>query len=314
MSSAIVLVYDHPVAEYENVPWLNHWLAGQLSDETRRNYCSDIEQFMEWSEGRDLTEIKRNDIYEYRSWLVHHEKKYKTTTINRKLTSIRQLFAEAVKQGMIGVSPADGIRGFKGDTIYYSSTKSPEEGQVMQLLDNLNGDDPVSLRDRAILYILFAMGLRRAELCGLTLGSIATDQGHLVLRVTGKGNKRREITLPLSVYGAIKRWTDAMYRESAPKSTPLFQGLKKNGHWKVEGKPLTGDDLYYIVTKRFSEVGIEDCSPHSCRHFFLTYILRHGASIYECQAIAGHNSVASTERYVANAKNLDSSAAKFVDF
>jgi site-specific recombinase XerD len=289
------------------------WLAGQLSDNTSRAYAGDITQFLEFIGHRDLAAITREDIFRYRHWL---NEQYKPSTVNRRMTAVRQLFSEAVLHRVIDQSPAEGIRGHKSEG-NYSPTKAPTKEQVTALLDSMRGDDMTDVRDLALIYVMASMGLRRDEVARLTVGSITEKQGYTVLQVMGKGSKRRDITIPENTLSAVRKWLNAVSEEKKriPADTPLFCEIKKNGTWHaLKNKPLTPNGIYYILTKRFAAVDIEGCSPHSLRGFFLTYAIQNGASVYDAQLMAGHADPRTTERYIKRMDALDSSAAKYIDF
>lgn len=283
------------------------WLAGQLSGETARAYASDIRQFVEVV-GKDLCAVGRSDMMDYRRWLVE---RYKPATVNRKLSAVRQLFAEAVRHEVMDRSPADGLKGHRTEG-NYSPTKSPSEEQVFALLDSVNGDDLLNVRDKAMLYVMLGMGLRRHEVAQLAVSSIAEDQGYPVLHVLGKGNKRRKVTIPDNVLSAVRR----LIRDGAlTGDAPLFQEVKRMGRrHRFSGKAISANGIYHVVRKRCEAVGIDGVSPHGFRHFLVTYLIEHGASIYDAQQVAGHADVKTTQRYVNRANNLASSAAKFVQF
>lgn len=283
-----------------------HWLAGQLSDHTRKAYSGDIQQFLDWFGSRDLTLVCRDDIHRYRAYLV---KTYKPATINRKLSSIRQLFKEAVLQGMIDSSPAQSIKGHKIDA-GHSSTKAPSVAQVRALLDSVSGVSLIEIRDQAIIYITAGMGLRRQEVVDLVVSDIQQDQGYTVLSVRGKGNKVRRLPFPPNVLAAVRVWIDAAKLSG---SKPIFQGLDKVGcEYILSGKALHPNGIAHILKVRMNAVGIEGCSPHSLRHYCITDIIRNGCDIYKAQKWAGHSDPRTTERYDRAHDDLANSAANFV--
>lgn len=285
------------------------WLAGQLSPHTARAYTADLEQFAGFV-ACDLAAVRREDLFRYRAWLMGQ---YAPATVNRKLAAVRQLYAEAVRHGVLLHSPADGLRGCRGEG-NYRATKSPSDEQVRALLDSLKADGTVyGSRDLAMLYVMVGMGLRREEVSLLTVGSISEHSGHEVLEVIGKGNKRRRLTMPIGVSAAVRAWLGVRFEGTPPPDAPLFPEIKNKGQW-IGRRALTPNGIYYVTLRRFQAAGIEGCSPHSCRHYFLTYVLTHGASLYQTQQMAGHTDPRTTEGYLHTAEGLDSSAASFVDF
>jgi integrase/recombinase XerD len=282
------------------------WLAGQLSDHTKRAYRTDVEQFLDWFGTYDLAAVTRSDIFRYRDVLNN---KYAPATMNRKLSSVRQLMLEAVRNGVIAFNPADGIKGHKTNG-QYSTTKAPSRVQVVALKESLSGSSLIDIRDKAIISMLAGLALRRDELVNLKVNSIGHDQGFNVLTVLGKGSKWRRIDIRPQIMDSITSWLAA---SGISGDEPLFQGIELNTK-KLSGKALTGNGVYHIVTVRMNAVGIVECSPHSLRHFFATEALHNGADLYKVQRFLGHADPKTTERYDRAQDDLNSSASAFVDF
>jgi site-specific recombinase XerD len=282
------------------------WLAGQLSGNTSVAYAGDIRQFIDWFGSSDLQAVRRDDIYRYRAWLVQQ---FRPATTNRKLTAIRQLFKEAVLQGVMSFNPSEGIKGHKSEG-NYSETKAPSLEQVQAMLDGLNTDSLIDIRDRAMLYLMASMGLRREEVANLSVCCIVQDQGYTVLDIVGKGNKRRRNVIPTNALNAVRKW---IYKADLQPNEPLFQAITRVKTKHVRAcKPLHVNGIYHIVGKRFEQFGIMDCSPHSLRHFNATDLLRQGADIYKVQRWLGHSDPRTTERYNRAQDDLSNSAAQFV--
>lgn len=292
--------------------WSESWLAGQLSPNTTRAYTADIRQFVAFIGHRDLAAVRRTDLLRYLQLLTGKVDvgDYSPKTVNRKLSAVRQLFAEAVRHELIDRSPADGIRGYKSEG-NFSPTKAPAVEQVIALLDSLDTDALQDVRDRAILYVMFGMGLRREEVADLRASDLSEHEGQAVLDALGKGSKRRRQAVPHTVLAAVRRW-QAM--TGIVDYDALFQPFPLNGECRPTGSSLTPNGLYDIVMRRFRAAGWTDCSPHSARHFFITYVIKHGASIFQAQQMAGHADPRTTERYIRSSDDLANSAAKFIDF
>lgn len=284
----------------------DHWLAGQLSDNTRKAYSTDIRQFLDWFGSNDLALVCRDDIHRYRAWLVDH---FEPASVNRKLSSIRQLFREAVLQRIIDASPAEGIKGHKVDSSY-SSTKSPSKEQLMKLIESMSGPELVDIRDKAIIYVMATMGLRRQEVVDLVVSDIQEDQGYSVLCVTGKGNKRSRNPIPPNTLAAVRALIDVANLKGRE---PLFQGIRNvGGACRLTGKALHANGLVHVIKARFESAGIKDCSPHSLRHFCITEMLRNGCDIYKAQRWVRHADPRTTERYDRAQDDLSNSAASYI--
>lgn len=283
------------------------WIAGQLSEHTARAYISDVKQFVTWYGSPDISTVKREDILRFRGWLVEQ---FKPATVNRKLSAVRQLMSEAVLRGVIGTNPTDSIKGHRMEG-QYSSTKAPTVAQVRALLSAVEGDSLIAVRDCALISMLCRLGLRRDEAARLTIGSIGENQGHIVINIRGKGNKERQLKLIGPALAAVRRLVGAI---GGGPETPLFQEVKRNGSiYYMTGQALTGNGIYYIVTRRMAAAGIEGCSPHSLRHFFITECRRNGCDLHKAQRAAGHADPRTTERYDRSWQDLDDSATDYIN-
>lgn len=287
---------------------LQEWVAGQLSPQTRRAYQTDLSHFVGFMGTPDLSAVRREDIYRYRARLV--EQGYAPATVNRRMSAVRQLFGEAVRHGLIDSNPAEGVKGYKSEG-NYSTTKCPTEDQVRALLNSLEGDSPLDRRDRAMVYLTATLGLRRDEVTRLTVDSLVEDQGVWCLEIRGKGNKRRREAIPDSALIAVRQWIEAAGLEG---QSPLFPSITKNGGWHIGTAPMTGNGVWYVLSRRMQAVGIEGCSPHSLRHFAITYLLTHGMELWRVQRLAGHSDPSTTQRYNQARQDHDNSARRYVRF
>ncbi len=283
---------------------LDSWLAGQLSGNTRRTYANCIRQFMEFA-GHDLALVTREQVYEYRALLVS---KYAPKTVNLHLSAIRQMFTEAVRHGMIDRSPADGVKGHKA-TGPRVRTSCPSVEQVRAMLTSIP-DTPQGIRDRAMLSLMVNMGLRREEVVNLTGSSVVTDSGITCLDITGKGEKTRREPIPASALTALRQWFDLA---GIGPDVPIFREVRMNGAVHVGDRRLSTEAVYRIVGKYMDRVGIEG-SPHSLRHFYITEMVRRGASIDRVQRAAGHADIKTTQQYIHADQDLRDSAANYMDF
>lgn len=312
---ALAVINNLPVRE----DFRESWLAGQLSGHTARAYEGDIRQFLEFIGGDNISAVRRQDLFRFRAWLMESlpqgdgtfKPRFKPATINRKLSAVRQLFAEAVRHGIIDRSPAEGMKGYKTAGIS-SSTRAPSEEQVTALLESMGGDSLPDMRDYAMIYVMAGMGLRRSEVSQIRTGDFGEDQGIPVLTVHGKGNKERRLRVPETVLGAVRRWTDAVFE--GLEDVPVFQELIRNGGYHLSGKALTPNGIYHVTRRRLASQGIENLSCHSFRHFCLTYLFRAGCDLYKAQTYAGHSDPRTTQRYDHSREDLDSSAANYINF
>ena len=278
------------------------------SPHTLRSYRNDLEQFREYISPPDAPEMQPRDIDHriIREFLGHlHDRQLQKRSMARKLASLRSLFKFCAREGLVRDNPArlvstprlptripavlsaEEMNAFldrlaSGDIAPppRRSKSSPESGLLLQ-------------RDRAILELLYASGLRVSELTGLDLGDV--DRKQLMLRVIGKGNKERVIP-----YGAKAEQALTAYQ---PIRARLLRQAGARGHEQAlflnrDGRRLTPRSVGRIVKKYVRLVNINwDLHPHSLRHAFATHLLADGADLRAIQELLGHASLSTTQRY-----------------
>ena len=173
--------------------------------------------------------------------------------------------------------------------------KALSEDEVLTMLEGVSLDDPLSLRDRALLELLYATGARVSEVVSLNLEDLAYDEG--LLRVVGKGDKERLVPLGRAAQRAIAAWL-----EPAGRLVLAAAGGARADQRAVflnqRGRRLTRQGAHLIVQRRARAAGIErDVSPHVLRHSCATHMLSHGADVRIVQELLGHASVATTQLY-----------------
>lgn len=181
-------------------------VAGQLSACTRRAYAADLAELLTALEtwNLPLTAVTRDHLHAYRAWLAGEpipglppRPACAPATVSRKLSVVRQFFAEAFERGLAPANPAARLRGFQvsGD----SKTLGLSRTQARDLLAAIDTSTLPGLRDRAMLSLMLRTGLRRMDVLGATIGAVGAHQGHTTLRVQSKGRKERVIKVPPEV-------------------------------------------------------------------------------------------------------------------
>jgi integrase/recombinase XerC len=226
-----------------------------------------------------------------RSYLVWlHEQGYAKTTVARRLASVRGWCRFLCREGKLSGNPADGLRGPRQDK------KLPHflsEQAMLALLQAPPAEEPLGLRDRAILETLYSAGLRVSELTGLNIDDV--DLGDGVATVRGKGKRERLVLLGNYALEAIRRWLvgrDQLLAELGPgRGGPaLFLNHL--------GTRLTVRSVGRLLEKYIKAVGLDPkTSPHTLRHSFATHLLDHGADIRSVQELLGHRSLGTTQIY-----------------
>jgi len=263
----------------------------RLSPETLRAYRSDLAQFRDsltGGGGHEPPELHEIDVFSVRGFIAGLGRgNIGKSSIARKLSAVRSFFTYSVRQGWIENNPAGDI----------SAPKIPKRlprdltvDEMFTLLERIDGDDLASRRDRAILEVLYAAGLRVSELVGLDLGDIDVSSG--MVRVLGKGRKERLVPFGRQASGALRRWLQGSLslRKKGAQPEALFLNLR--------GGRLTDRSVRRILDRRLMEAAIHaDVSPHALRHSFATHLLGAGADLRAIQELLGHASLSTTQRY-----------------
>ncbi len=269
------------------------------SKHTERNYQVDLGQFASYltkavtapsrghGGGLSIEAISGKDI---RNFVGSLYGKTKRSTIARKLSAIRTFFLFLEKEGIIKANPAAALQSPKLER--YVPGHLPVD-EVFRMMDLPDRDDPLGLRDLAILEVLYSCGIRVAELAGMDVASIDYEQR--LVKVVGKGNKERLVPIGRQALGAVKAYLDATRKmrnrvRLAGGGEPLFMNFR--------GGRLTTRSVGRIVKRYTREGGLaEDISPHSMRHTFATHLLDGGADLRSVQELLGHKSLSTTQKY-----------------
>jgi integrase/recombinase XerD len=264
------------------------WLHNRRA-ETVRTYRADASRFRQWA-GKPLVHVTLGDLAGFWNSL----RALRPATRNRILSSVRSLLAFGHR---IGYLPFDAGRPFRLGAVPNELAERILAETEVQRMIHLEPDP----RNRAILILLYASGIRVAELCSLEWKNLqAQDEGEGQVTVFGKGGKTRSIQLPPSVWEALMD-----LQPPARKAGPVFVSRKKKGR---DSARLSEEQVWRIVRKAARRAGIEaNVSPHWMRHAHGSHALDRGAPIHLVQATLGHASVATTGKYL-HARPKDSSS------
>ena len=257
------------------------------AERTRRAYGVDLGQFAEWASGRGLgpADVGHRDVRRYASGLSAQGSA--PATVARKLASLRSLFDFLVRTERLPQNPANLVAGPKRGS---SLPKVLTREQMESLLSRIPARTELEMRDRAMLELAYACGLRCEEIVNLDMGSVDFDSEQL--RVRGKGNKERMLPMGELAQKSLERWLQ--------RGRPALVGHASEPALFVSktGKRLSNSD----VTRRLSlwvknaalAVG---ASPHALRHSFATHLLEGGADLRSIQELLGHSSISTTQIY-----------------
>lgn len=219
--------------------------------------------------------------------------KYSAATANKMLSALRGALKAAHALGQMDsdqYSRATDLKAIQGETLPHG--RAIAGGEIAALMEACSRDSSADgARDAAIIAIMRAGGLRRAEVCTLELSDLHTDQTGTALHVRGKRNKQREVPLAQGALDAVTDWLTI--RGTAAGA--LFHPITKGG--SIERRAMTPQALYDVLTKRAAEAGVKNLSPHDFRRTFVSDLLDKGADIATVQKLAGHATVNTTARY-----------------
>ena len=275
---------DHPLIDrYLDALWLEKG----LSPHTRAAYRSDLGHFHGWlrERGGVLEQAGREAILDHLGWRL--QQGYKARSTARLLSGLRGFYRYLLREGLIGEDPTLQV---ELPQLGRPLPKSLSEADVEALLAAPELDDPIGLRDRAMLEVLYACGLRVTELVSLSLEQVNLRQG--VLRVFGKGSKERLVPLGEEAIA----WVERYLREARPlllggrPSDVLFPSLR--------GEQMTRQTFWHRIKHQARVAGIaKPLSPHTLRHAFATHLLNHGADLRVVQMLLGHSDLSTTQIY-----------------
>ena len=264
-----------------------------LSAHTVRAYVGDLESFMSHLQMQKVDDISAISIAHIRSWLANQQVKGGArTSLSRRAVSIRLFTKWAAKRGYLTKDVGATLATPRGHRTLPDVLSVVDATTAMDSLATRVAEEesPLSIRDCAIVEVLYATGARVSELCGLDLGDI--DYGRNTIRVLGKGNKERTIPLGLPAMKALGDWINTARPSLAGDKAgrAVFLGAR--------GSRIDQRTVRTVVYEALSALdGVERMGPHGLRHSAATHLLEGGADLRTVQEILGHASLATTQIY-----------------
>jgi integrase/recombinase XerD len=261
------------------------WMERGLSNHTLAAYRNDLAGLAAWllRQGRGLLSARRQDLLDYLSARVLEGAKPRTTA--RLLSSLRRFYRHQVREGRLQEDPSVRI---ESPRIGRPLPDTLSEQEVDELLRAPDSTDALGLRDRAMLELLYACGLRVSELVGLTTDQVNLVQG--VVRLMGKGGKERLVPLGEEAADWLQRYLDEARPQLAIDARHLFVSRR--------GQGMTRQTFWYRLRRYAVKAGInQHLSPHTLRHAFATHLLNHGADLRVVQMLLGHSDLSTTQIY-----------------
>lgn len=267
------------------------WVEKGLSKSTLSSYAQDLSLFARWCAEHTASLLTVDEV-QLRDYLGYRMREHKTSARStaRFLSCCRGFYAYFVREGEISSDPTALIESPKQGR---PLPKSLTETDVEALLAAPDVDDAIGLRDRTMLEVLYACGLRVSELVGLTLADINLRQG--VVRITGKGDKERLV--PLGEEAA--HWLLRYVKDARPLLLKQQAGgLSDIVFPSARGQQMTRQTFWHRIKHWALVAGIvKDISPHTLRHAFATHLLNHGADLRVVQLLLGHSDLSTTQIY-----------------
>jgi len=274
---------DRELAEF--LSFLKH--EKNASPHTINSYRRDLNQLALYLSEKKITLTGVDNVI-LRSFLATlYEKELKKSSVARKLAAIRSFFQYCIRMKWLNDNPAKIVATPKQDK-YLPSFLS--EAEVEAFLDFPQSDRPLDLRDRAILELLYATGLRVSELVGISLEDVSFKER--LIRVMGKGKKERIVPFGRKAEDSLKNYMRA--RDFIFKGNIETEAIFLN----YRGERLTTRSVQRIVDKYIKTSAMRrKISPHSLRHSFASHLLGRGADLRAIQEFLGHESLATTQKY-----------------
>lgn len=264
------------------------WLERGLSENTLKSYRHDLEKLGDWVSGKgtSLMTLRRADMNTYLSYRMQRGLKARSTA--RCLSCVRAFYRYLLRENKIDVDPTLQVENPKlGRPLPDTLT----EADVEKLLAAPDTSSPIGMRDRTMLEVLYACGLRVSELTNLKMSEINLRQG--VVRIVGKGSKERLVPLGEEAISWLNRYLQEARNELLKKNLAQDTVFPSN-----RGLVMTRQTFWHRLKEHARHAGItKKLSPHTLRHAFATHLLNHGADLRVVQLLLGHSDLSTTQIY-----------------
>ena len=263
------------------------WVEDGLSSLTLAAYRRDLSLFAVWlaaEVGRGLETATESEL---RAYMAARHGDTRSTTANRRLSVFRRFYRWAVRERLVSADPTLKLLAAKQPL---RVPKTLSEAQVEALLAAPDVGSPLGLRDRTMIELMYASGLRVSELVGLKTVHVGLDEG--ALRVTGKGSKERLVPFGAEAHAWIRRWL------AEGRAAVLGRQTSDALFVTARGGPMTRQMFWKLIKRHALTAGITaPLSPHTLRHAFATHLLNHGADLRAVQMLLGHADISTTTIY-----------------
>lgn len=293
-------------------------LSGQLSNETKRAYRGDLKHFLGFLGCPDalddmkllpkvLAKVDRQKATAYRDHLMFVEKR-SAATVNRRLATINTVFNALCEEGIIGKNVFSWVKRPKVGNV--GKTPAFTKEQVERILAQPDTSTALGRRDRVLLLLMYFCGLRRSEVVKVEKDDFYESQGHILLRVHGKGrsDKTDSVMIPNRIWPDIRSFLENV-------DGLLFTAQSRNAKYNRMDKPISPTRIYMLFKKYCAMAGIDPdaYSPHSSRATFITLCLKGGADIRSVMYASRHSDPTTTIRYDRQRLDLENHASNHLN-
>ncbi len=257
-----------------------------FSDNTVSAYQNDLTQLGEFLRSGPV-ELDLMDRGAVLAFILHlREREYAPTTVARKIAAVKSFCHFLRREGLTEVDPTENI---DSPRVSKYLPKAASVDEIDRLLAQLDGSSPTVLRDKAMLHLLYATGMRVTELVSLDLADV--DVEARTVRCIGKGGKQRDIPVNDEARAAVAHYS--------AEARPLLLGTRGSTALFLNhhGERLTRQGFWLIIKGYAKSAGIDKITPHTLRHSFATHKLNNGADLRSVQELLGHSSIATTQIY-----------------
>jgi integrase/recombinase XerC len=265
--------------------FIDHLAQRNLSPHTLENYGRDLAVLKTWCEKQKLTDWAALDVHHVRNFVsTRHRQGLSPKSLQRVLASIRSFYLFLQGEGVVKKNPAEGVRAPKGAKRLPDTLDADQMARLLQI----PGDEAETVRDRAIMELLYSSGLRLAEMISVRLTELDLGQG--LITVTGKGNKTRIVPVGREASKALKEWLKVRGELAKMDDTTLFVS--------VRGGPLSPRSVQARLKHWGRVQGVQQgVYPHLFRHSFASHVLESSGDLRAVQELLGHANISTTQIY-----------------
>jgi integrase/recombinase XerD len=262
------------------------WLESGLARNSLQSYRSDITALAQFLSQRAIPLLSAGEA-DLQAYIAERHSETKSTTANRRLTVFKRFFRWALREGRITADPSLRLASAKQAL---RVPQSLSQAEVEALLNAPKVTEPLGLRDRAMLELMYASGLRVSELVGLKVFQIGLNEQ--VLRVTGKGSKERLVPFGQEASEWLARYV-------AEARDPILRGQRTEDLFVTARGAAMSRVMFWNLVKKYALIAgiLTPLSPHTLRHAFATHLLNHGADLRAVQMLLGHADISTTTIY-----------------